>query len=50
MLEPVKLIAMKCPRATVSPIANGPAALASGLFGSQTPQTIKTRTKPEIIE
>lgn len=46
MLEPVKSIAAKWPTETARPIAKPAAALASGLLGSQTPQTVSTRMKP----
>lgn len=36
----------KWPTTTAKPIANGPAALASGLLESQTPKTVRTSTNP----
>lgn len=47
MLAPVKATPAKCPTDTAKPIARPAIGLLSGLFGSQTPKTVKTNMKPK---
>ena len=46
ILEPVNVTTAKWPTVTARPIANGAINLESGLFASQTPNTVNIRINP----